>query len=218
MSESLLNLSQYTNKNDTRIFTNKIVKIGDCLGVCNGHIIIIDETTKGKHYGFHDFHASRKIEVKEYKIESQLKSISDNLDTFDWSQMPQIKEEHYRDCNSCNDRGLVPVREVGCAECQGSGEVELENDYNTYEMECKSCAGEGDALTGCVEACGQCKGTKQHLTFVPVLIANDKWALSGEFVQSLGSLPDIRISWQEQYEYFVIKFSGGFGVVLPMRR
>lgn len=44
-------------------------------------------------------------------------------------------------CFRCSGRGLVVV----CEECEGDGEVELENDFNTYVCECRSCDGNGRA-------------------------------------------------------------------------
>jgi len=217
MTESLINLSKYTSKNDARVFANKVINISGYLGVCNGHILIIDETTKDKHYGFLDFHSERKQQVQDYKLEDQLNSIRENLDSFVWDDMPPINDEHYRDCHDCNDRGLVPIREDGCSECKGSGEVELENDHNSYEIECKGCNGDGNAFAGGFEPCNKCAGTKKHLSYVPVLTVNTKWALSGEYVQSLGRLPNVKLSWQEQYEFFAFKFTGGFGIIMPMR-
>lgn len=217
MTESLLQLSQFTTSGDIRDFTKKVTKIGDYLGVCTGHYLIVDITTKGKHYGFYDFHEERKKHVSDYKLESQLQAIQKGLNNFEWSDMPVIKPEHYRICDSCNERGKKPAREVGCAECKGSGQVELENDYNSYEVNCKSCDGDGNEFAGGMVVCDQCNGLSKHLHYVPVLKANEDWAMNGQYVQLFKDLPNIKLSWHESYGYFVFKFSGGFGLVMPMR-
>lgn len=217
MSESSLNLSRYISSGDCREFTQKVVDIGGYLGACNGYYLIVDTTTKGKHYGFFDFHKERKQHVNGYKLESQLQAIQENLDSFEWLDMPEIKDEHYRDCDSCNDNGKIPIRKTGCAECNGSGAVEFENDHNWYEVECKSCDGHGDEFTGGFENCHCCNGTKKHLSNVPVFKANDDWSMNGQYVELFNDLPNIKFFWHESYEYFVFRFTHGFGVIMPMR-
>jgi hypothetical protein len=217
MAESLLNLSQYTASGDCREFANKVVDIGGYLGVCNGHYLIVDTTTKGKHYGFYDFHEERKQYVSGYKLESQLQAIQRGLNNFEWIDMPIIKEDHYKTCDACNEHGKVPARDTGCSECKGSGQVELENDYNTYEVDCKSCDGDGNELLGGMESCDCCKGSKKHLNYVPVLKANDDWSLNGQYVLLFENLPKVKLYWHEKYEYFLFKFTNGFGVIMPIR-
>ena len=48
-----------------------------------------------------------------------------------------------------------------CRECDGEGEVTLCNEYNDYEIECKSCLGDGtDGGKYIVKDCPYCHGTR----------------------------------------------------------
>lgn len=219
MSESLLNLSRYTSSGDVRDFANKVIDIGGYLGVCNGHYVLLDFTTKGKHYGFLDFNKEREkaMGYGKYSLGGQLKDIQKNLDYLPWQDMPTIKEEHYKECHDCNVFGKVPSRLYGCKECDGEGSVDLENEHNSYDVECKSCEGDGNEFAGGYENCSQCQGTKKHLSFVPMLKINKEYGINGEYVRLFNDLPNVKIAWHEKYKYYILKFTGGMVLVTAMR-
>ena len=187
------------------------------MGVCNGSLFILDLTSQGDHDGLFDFHKMRKAVVDDYTMDQTLSTIQANLSTFMWQDLPEITESDYRECDLCNARGLLPNRSDGCEECDDSGRVEFENDFSSYEAECKSCEGEGNAIAGGMSACSKCRGTKKHLDYVPVWKISSEWSLNGEYLPLLAKLDGIKITWLSEYEYFVFQFVGGFGVILPMR-
>jgi hypothetical protein len=217
MPESLIKLHKYVAVGDCREYMNKVVDIGGCLGSIDGHTIIIDQTTKGKHYGFFDFYKSRKKKLNEKPLlQRQIEDIASNLDSYVWVDMPEIKDNHYKGCHHCNDAGLVRASGTVCVECSGDGEVSLENDFNDYSIRCKSCDGYGTKYAG-MAMCHTCKGTKKHLEFVPMLPVSDNLSLNGAYVELFSDLPDVKVSWHEEYRYFLLKFTGGIGLIMPMR-
>lgn len=217
MPESLIKLHKYVAVDDVRGYMNKLVNVGGYLGAINGHAFIIDQTTKGKHYGFFDFYKTRKAPVgQKSTIEKQITDVEASLDSYVWQDMPEIKDSHYKDCHHCNDAGLVRSRGVGCGECSGDGFVLIENTFNEHEVECKSCDGHGNEYSG-METCGHCEGTKLHLEYSPILLVGDGLALNGLYVSWFSDLPDVKISWHDEYRFFVLKFTGGFGLIMPMR-
>ena len=67
-------------------------------------------------------------------------------------------EKHMNLCPHCAGVGKV----VDCKECAGSGEAIASTDYNTYEVTCQGCSGDGQlpANDGDIKAyeCDQCDG------------------------------------------------------------
>ena len=61
-----------------------------------------------------------------------------DLDEFDWD-----------DCSKCSGDGL---RDVGCADCQGTGVI---NSLEGDESDCNTCGGDGTVE----EECDECDGT-----------------------------------------------------------
>jgi hypothetical protein len=211
-----IQLHKYTAKDDYKPQINKVLDVGGYLGATNRHALIVDCTTKGKHYGFFDFYANLESERGEpTKLKAQLESIESNLDSYAWQDMPVISESDYKKCFNCNSDGLVRSLGGECEECEGSGEVCLETDFNDYDVECKSCDGEGRGFSG-MELCDRCDGTKRHLDYVPMLMGSGNWSLNGRYVQKFSALPDVKVCWHDEYEFFALKFTGGFGIVMPM--
>lgn len=77
-------------------------------------------------------------------------------------------------CSECNGSGRSS--RTTCPECDGEGEVELESDYNTYEVDCKMCRGNGyikhktnDMTAPCCEVCdgsGKAYGRNQRVSIL----------------------------------------------------
>lgn len=75
-------------------------------------------------------------------------------------------------CAECIGSGKSERKE--CEECDGEGEVDLENDYSTYcGIECKSCDGDGYILKKSTDkTCLECAGTgkvDQYMSAVEIL-------------------------------------------------
>ena len=77
----------------------------------------------------------------------------------DFKPMPDnLKFPDLVQCGVCAGTGKASV--VKCQECDGEGEVELENDFHIYEFECKSCDGDGEIITkGGNDECENCSGS-----------------------------------------------------------
>lgn len=72
----------------------------------------------------------------------------------------------WEECENCNneneDKGKLGKECEECEECEGTGIVELENDFNEYEVECKSCDGDGNSNIDFLSTkiCKTCFGEK----------------------------------------------------------
>ena len=213
MSDSLIALSNFMNKRDTRDFTSKLIDVAGYLGACNGHLLIVDSTINNKNNGLLDFYKQRIKNTTDYNLHRQLEGVEKRLNHYSWSDLPVIDNDLYQQCYCCNGRGKVRKKQYSC-ECLSSEKVRREGDYNKYPDGSQFCV-DNDSTDDFV-TCFQCKGSKKNITYASVLAANDKWVLNGEYVLLLCDLPDIKISWQEHHELCLFKFTGGFGVIMPM--
>jgi len=81
-----------------------------------------------------------------------------NITAYDYAEM--MKE--FQVCTEC-DPGKKDSVFAECYECRGCGEVVFENDFNSYECDCKSCNGTGHKrIRKCKYArheCPKCHGS-----------------------------------------------------------
>lgn len=143
-----MDLTEFINEHDINPYARQIIDIGGSLGVCDGHMLLLDESTKGKHYGFLDFHKERRKAYPNYTLDLKLEAIVGEFNDLPWMNTPPLKQGDYKECHACDSRGMVANRSVGCAECNNDGVVSFENDCNAYEVCCKSCDGDGNAFSG----------------------------------------------------------------------
>lgn len=104
-------------------------------------------------------------------------------------------------CTKCNGE----ARSV-CPECDGYGELDLESDFNTYTVDCKSCGGDGE---DCAECCGT--GKVEPTPWVEI---EGKRFTTG-YIRAFMKLPNARIAVNAEIgKPSWIKFEGGDGLVL----
>ena len=104
-------------------------------------------------------------------------------------------KEEIVDCSDCLGSGRGSDK---CPECEGSGQVTTETDYNTYDATCKSCSGKGkkrssDKGSKC-ETCGG-EGKKPN-EYQPIIICGMKVPLHQ--IKMLKDVPDIMFSACEE--------------------
>lgn len=119
-----------------------------------------------------------------------------------------IKEVICSDCNGVQGEDHV------CPECDGRGLVDFTNSYSDYEVDCKSCDGEGK-----IHKCEKCNGTGKVVieNLQPVQVGSSHFQL--RYLLLLKDLPNCKIgpaapSLSLQAARFV--FDGGEGLLMPM--
>ena len=119
----------------------------------------------------------------------------------------EIENEHVIDLvhrmewgNDCELQDLPNVngelKEIKCEECGGSGTLDVDNKYNKYEVECKSCEGVG-----------------YKMEYNDVKIGD--LTVSAGLLSKIKDLPNVKCAvYKKRYLYF--KFDGGEGFLLGM--
>jgi hypothetical protein len=146
-----------------------------------------------------------------------LAPVIQSKDSFEWQCMPTFSDEQYKDCDQCNDDGLVIVP---CLECNNDngGFLKINSGYNDYKVQCKTCiasVGKPDEL----KLCHCCMGTKkalQHDQEKLKALSDTKNELLYDirYVRSLSTLSDCQFAIVNDSKYIVIKFTGGVGVFI----
>ena len=100
--------------------------------------------------------------------------VLDLIASADFAPMPKIDYPDSHECFAC--RGTGKATRSKCEECDGQGEVTFSNDHNSYEIECKSCWGDGDILKAGGEShCGDCRGSGIRYGFDTQLLVGQLW-------------------------------------------
>lgn len=133
-------------------------------------------------------------------------------DILAWHDPPEIGNGDGEKCAQCHGHGVVKL----CPECEGFCEVDIENSYNSYTVECKSCDGEGTVGgTTDGEICDRCDGVGKNLFYSIPWGAGKINALN---VFMLKKLPGLQISKEgDGLVPWHFRFDGGEGLVMPMR-
>jgi hypothetical protein len=117
-------------------------------------------------------------------------------------------------CKRCAGTG----KSNQCPECDGEGEVTLENDFNEYKCTCQTCSGKGDyrGLSGGKEVpCRECGGTGKDLEHTPVNV--NGVLVSDLYLSWIAALPNAEIAVFGPNDVVRFRFDGGDGFVMPRR-
>jgi len=124
----------------------------------------------------------------------------------DWIDMPVLPDRAV--CKKCNGAGVLHT----CCECDGSGTVGLENEYNSYNIECASCDGSGKADE---ILCNKCEGEGKvsEVPFIEFVGAGMR--IATKYLYKIKDLPGIQlsISGQDWTKPVRFRFTGGAGLL-----
>ena len=183
-----MDITNWCGTNDIREYIRTPFNIGDRTMASNGHVLI--SIPKNKNY------AAPKKSSFVKTIEGLLDIDKTNLQPFPADVvLPDLKE-----CPVC--AGTKKASQKTCDECDGEGEVDAETAYNTYEVECKSCNGEGGRITrGGDDDCFECHGVGRVAPNDSTVKIYDI-TLDAKYVALIKDMPDLQIKTSENYLYF----------------
>lgn len=202
----MINLSDFCGKDDPRTYINQPFNLNGRTIATNGHIMV------------------SVSELKEYS-ENESKISQDSIDRI-LKGKPEVFAEFPKEypsvemvkCKPCNGKGKAEIRT--CRECDGEGIVDLESDYNYYEVECKSCDGEGYQITKSTEEdCSDCDGTGlvRKSDSLPVKIGDSNVHVDAGYLELFSTLPNALIAPSTDGHSAFVKFDGGIGVIMGIR-
>lgn len=199
-----MNILDWTAHRDIRDYLNSPFNVDGHTVATNGHYMMI--TSLDGSYGENQVPASTYSNCMNF-----INDIDHNL--FKPVSIENVDIEMCK-CPLCSGTGKASSRE--CEECDGHGEVDIENDYNEYCVECKSCDGDGSiSAIGGEDECPNCDGNKD----VPVNKYNFQDVcgirLQVEYAKKISELTDLEAYPNGDKIYF--KSGDNFGVVMGCR-
>lgn len=137
------------------------------------------------------------------RIIQSAETATDLIPLVDWEK-PELKE-----CEDCGGTGRVDK----CVECNGYGETQNHNIEP-----CEKCDTSG-VVPGNEKDCPYCKGKgKKYPFFKPCLIGNGIYA-AAEYIALIKALPNPHIGVSGKPDDAIpFKFTGGIGLLMPMRK
>ena len=167
---------------------------------CNGHMIIrvkrVDAVT---------LTVPREINIE--KIFSSF-----NLTTDLRNDFPKYPDPEKRKCDDC--KGTTFSR--ACYECEdGEGIVHFENIFNSYELECKTCRGNG-YVSGGKKHCSFCGGAGEVYVNEYDFVDFGEKGVSIKLLDKIKNLPGVRVGEMNINHMVPFFFSGGDGVLMGM--
>lgn len=111
-------------------------------------------------------------------------------------------------CSECGGAG----KDYSCPECEGTGIVDLENDYNEYQADCKSCLGT-KIISG---VCTICDGVGYYFLHESYPIGDQFY--NKHYLALIRALPGCAFAaGRNMKEPGHFTFDGGAGLLMPMK-
>jgi len=154
-----------------------------------------------------------------------------NLSKLDFSLLGDVVElpntEFKGVCNCC--AGNKFSKRIVCDNCCSSGNLDLEDEAgNEYNVQCKSCDGDGGELKPSNatfgEVCSWCHGTGKSrfdaVVFGEQTDENSIFTISSINLELARMLDDVKIStvWSGKPGQITFSFKGGVGLIMGMRK
>lgn len=116
-------------------------------------------------------------------------------------------------CQTCDGSGRINMRE--CTDCDGEGDF----DHGKHTYECKECRGHGYTYrAGTEDMCPECigSGIRSHVSST---VRQGDRSIAYRYIKRMQQLPDCFIDpvIHDGDSGFWFRFTGGWGLVMPIR-
>jgi hypothetical protein len=129
-----------------------------------------------------------------------------------WGDLPLFELPLKERCDVCRGAGKISV----CPECNGNGGVTIDTSHHSYEVECKTCKGDG-FITGGDKDCENCngEGVAYEASMCEIVFNGNK--LDGFLLEKIRDLPGVQIfSVPNSGHIHCFKFDGGHGILMGL--
>lgn len=196
-----LDLTKFcADENDPRYYLQQPFLVGNFVCATNGHIAVF---TSGK---------AEEAEGVTETLKDAILKFYKKCKAVDYKDVQLPIEPNKTPCEQCSGTGKIER----CYECGGVGEVELEGEYNIYNVDCKSCDATG-ILKGVEAICNYCNGDGWRYENDGCVAFDDVFINYRNF-QIVKDLPELKFNFPSvKSDPVNFKFSNGYGVIMPMR-
>lgn len=199
----MIDINDFVGRGDCREYMNQPFTMSGRTMASNGHLIISVPEASGFNY-------CEDLDSKK------VRDMLDDAMSADYVILGDIDMPERSKCKVC--KGCGKASESECDECDGRGEVELSNDYNEYEVDCKSCNGSGENVELHTEIdCYSCDGSGEVFPeFFSIEI--DGAFINAKYVEKIKRLPDVMVCSDAKKNMLYFNSGDAYGVILGMRQ
>lgn len=200
-------LERFKGVDDIREYLNKSMRAGVSVVCSDGHTMAYINSM--------GYRAESQAPVTVAKLLGQMKETFDEYPpTF--IDLPVSKIEKIQ-CGECDGTGYKVV----CVECGGSGEVDLENDFNFYPcIECRTCHGRGDTKHLVAEFDNKkvkCDGCEEGKVFEYEPIFIDGVNVAPRLLSRIADLEGVQVAGDPGKCWLLFEYGGVRGAIMGMR-
>jgi hypothetical protein len=199
--ESSMNIKDFCAENDRRDYLKQPFNIDGRTVASNGAVLLSTQLS------------AEYDELKEGEA-TGVKEVLARFDATKLTPMPIIPLPDPVECSICGGRGTAHKKQ--CVECDGEGEVSLDNCFNDYECECKSCGGDGFVVSKHgTETCFSCNGDgKRYPEYLTVNVLGVK--VNIKYLKLIINVPDLHVFTDAEASMLWFKSGDDYGVMMGM--
>jgi hypothetical protein len=217
----MIDLQPFCAKHDNRTYLKTPLSLDNYTYASNGHLMIrVDRRN--------DTPAAENLPEKlADSFRSMPEKAIQKLGTETGTLSLADFEPELTDCNKCEGTGLTYV----CPECDGTGEITLETDFNDYNVDCESCGGRRTVSDNEIKAlrsrnsrhtgvnkkpnkCQSCAGSGKRTE--EKYIAVGETTLATDYLLLFKTLPNATVYAFGKADSALVVFDGGLGILMPI--
>jgi hypothetical protein len=216
----MIDLQPFCAKRDIRTYLNTPLSLDNYTYASNGHLLIrVDRRNDTPEY---DNIPEKLTDSFRSLPEQALQKLGTETGTLRLAEF----EPELTICNECGGTGLTHV----CPECEGTGDITLESEFNDYNVDCISCDGTGTVSDNKIELlrrfnlqhpgvnkapnrCQSCAGSGKHPEVDKHIIGET--TLGTAYLLLFKTLQNATVFAFGKNDTALIVFDGGIGVLMP---
>lgn len=200
MSE--LRLDDFVACDDVRTYLKAPFQIDGYACATNNHVLLADR--RG---------GSASDNELPSGMESTVRGIIEEAMVANMRPFPVVETPAPVPCYTCKGTGNATVDD--CRECDGRGEAEASTEYNIYDVECKSCCGEGREIKpGTKDTCPDCNGTGEMDCAQPVKIES-MW-IDNRYLSLIKDVPGVTVCASSDGKKLLFSAGHYFGAIMAL--
>jgi hypothetical protein len=216
----MIDLNYFCGKCDIRTYLNTPLSLDNYTYASNGHLLIrVDRRNDTPEY---DNIPEKLADSFRSLPEQALQKLGTETGTLRLAEF----EPELTICNECGGTGLTHV----CPECEGTGDITLESEFNDYNVDCISCDGTGTVSDNKIELlrsfnlqhpgvnkapnrCQSCAGTGKRPKEEKFVVGET--TLATDYLRLFKTLPNATVYAFGKIDPALVVFDGGHGLIMP---
>lgn len=202
-----INLNDFIGRRDPRAWMREPIQIFGKLAATDGRTVFVSNEIS---------HLPDPETTSTEKVERFLEL----AEAADFYPMPELIFPEMPLCVECKGAGKHSTKD--CPECDGEGEAIAETAYHEYEVQCRTCGGDGKVDSDDPEKdCTACDGKGKRWTdYDRMKVEGIPFDMNPNLMSRIAGVSDVQIAVIESEEIsrsMAFKCPDGIGIIMGMR-